>query len=215
MTGSIPKVIRYCWFGSKPKPPLVLHCIESWKKHCPDWGIVEVNDEALTSLKVPYFIQHAIDRQKWAFVADYFRFYCMFRFGGFTLDADVELLKPLDPFCSNSFVSGQEINHQVLITAVMGAQPNHPFCEMVLNYYDIAQFDGRPNTKFLSTLLSLLVVPKQPLNGRYPKPLTYTFDQGRALLFPQEVFCPYNHRTRTPMPTEKTVAIHHFNGSWK
>ena len=28
----IPKVIHYCWFGGKPKPSLVLKCIESWKR---------------------------------------------------------------------------------------------------------------------------------------------------------------------------------------
>ena len=41
---SIPKVIHYCWFGNNPKPKVVLDCIESWKKYCPDYKIKEWNE---------------------------------------------------------------------------------------------------------------------------------------------------------------------------
>ena len=35
----IPKTIHYCWFGKKELPELALKCIESWKKHMPDYEI--------------------------------------------------------------------------------------------------------------------------------------------------------------------------------
>lgn len=40
----IPKVIHYCWFGGAPLPDLALKCIDSWKKFCPDYKIVEWNE---------------------------------------------------------------------------------------------------------------------------------------------------------------------------
>lgn len=41
---SIPKVIHYCWFGGGKKSDLIEHCIDSWRKYCPDWDIVEWNE---------------------------------------------------------------------------------------------------------------------------------------------------------------------------
>ena len=39
----IPKTIHYCWFGKKKKSKLIKDCIESWKKNCPDFEIIEWN----------------------------------------------------------------------------------------------------------------------------------------------------------------------------
>ena len=40
----IPKVIHYCWFGGNPLPEEAKRCIESWKKYCPDYKIIEWNE---------------------------------------------------------------------------------------------------------------------------------------------------------------------------
>lgn len=37
----IPKVIHYCWFGNKPIPETAKKYIDSWKKHCPDYEIIQ------------------------------------------------------------------------------------------------------------------------------------------------------------------------------
>ena len=42
---SIPKIIHYCWFGGGPISPESRKCIESWKKYCPDYKIIEWNDQ--------------------------------------------------------------------------------------------------------------------------------------------------------------------------
>lgn len=39
----IPKIIHYCWFGRAPLPDKAKKCIESWRKHCPDYMILEWN----------------------------------------------------------------------------------------------------------------------------------------------------------------------------
>ncbi|MDE5974042.1 MAG: glycosyl transferase, partial [Eubacterium sp.] len=40
----IPKKIHYCWFGGNPKPDSVQKCINSWKRFCPDYEIIEWNE---------------------------------------------------------------------------------------------------------------------------------------------------------------------------
>lgn len=35
----IPKTIHYCWFGRNDMPKSVTRCIESWRKHCPDYTL--------------------------------------------------------------------------------------------------------------------------------------------------------------------------------
>ena len=40
----IDKVIHYCWFGGNQKSDLINRCIESWKKYCPDYQIIEWNE---------------------------------------------------------------------------------------------------------------------------------------------------------------------------
>ena len=41
----IPKKIHYCWFGRKELPEKAKRCIESWKRFCPDYEIIEWNED--------------------------------------------------------------------------------------------------------------------------------------------------------------------------
>ena len=41
----IPKKIHYCWFGRKELPEKAKKCIASWKKYCPDFEIIEWNED--------------------------------------------------------------------------------------------------------------------------------------------------------------------------
>jgi mannosyltransferase OCH1-like enzyme len=213
----IPNKIHYCWFGNNPKPDLVKRCIESWQRF--DYEIIEINDESAKKLihinpyyefgsHEPPFVEQARQQRCWAYVADYWRFRFLYAHGGFSLDADVELVKSLDPYRQHSFVSGQEVNGQVLITATMGAVPNHPFCQLVIDYYNcLDEFQPIPNTKFLTKLLQLFV-KKQALDKTL-------YLHGNGVLYPSDIFCPYDHRRRKVIMSPRTVAIHHFQGSWK
>lgn len=39
----IPKTIHYCWFGKNPIPDRYRKWMESWKRYCPDYEIVEAD----------------------------------------------------------------------------------------------------------------------------------------------------------------------------
>lgn len=77
----IPKTIHYCWFGRNPKPKLALKCIKSWKKKCPDYEIIEWNEDNFDIYKAPLYVRQAYEAKKWAFVTDYVRLWAMVNFG--------------------------------------------------------------------------------------------------------------------------------------
>src|SRR5690606_32552861 len=212
---TIPNSIYYFWFGGKPKPPLIQKCIDSWHLYHPN-QVIEINETNLASFKQKYhpsiqcttFVQEAYSQGKFAYVADYYRMYFMYHFGGITIDADVECLRPLDTsFYNNRFFSGQEINGKVLVTAVMGSVPHNPMIRMFLDYYNLIPFSPIPNTKFLTAYLRPLI------KATLPDKTILLHNEG--ILYPQEYFCPYNHRTRKVLPTSRTYTLHHFQGSWK
>ena len=89
----IPKKIHYFWIGGNPKPESVLYCIDSWKKYCPDYEIIEWNESNYDFTKNEYMRQ-AYEAKKWAFVTDYARLDVIYKYGGIYLDTDVELIKP-------------------------------------------------------------------------------------------------------------------------
>jgi len=212
----IPKRLFYYWFGGKPKPDKIKKCIDSFHFFCPDWEIVERTEDNTDfyDLTLPIFVKQAIDKKKWAFVADFYRFVDMGSFGGITVDADVELLRSLESFRKFDFVSGQEVNDKVLITALMGAKPRQPFPSMVIEYYCcLERFEEIPNTRFLTRLLQLMQLKKNVIKLEGYD--TVVLQSSNITLFPQETFCPFNHRTMKVLPTKHSFAVHHFQGSWK
>lgn len=68
---SVPKIIHYCWFGGNPKPKLGEKCIRSWKKFCPDYKIIEWNEENFDVSAAPEYVRQAYGVKRWAFVTDY------------------------------------------------------------------------------------------------------------------------------------------------
>ena len=84
----IPKIIHYVWVGSAPKSDLILKCIESWKKYCPDYKIREWNNDDVSRIDNAY-VKEAFNCKKWAFVSDYLRLYALKTQGGFYFDSDL------------------------------------------------------------------------------------------------------------------------------
>ena len=79
---SVPKIIHYCWFGGNPKPKLAEKCIKSWKKFCPDYQIIEWNEENFDVSAAPEYVCQAYAAKRWAFVTDYVRLKAMTEMGG-------------------------------------------------------------------------------------------------------------------------------------
>ena len=63
----IPKIIHYCWFGRSEKPDLVKKCIKSWKAYCPEYNIIEWNEDNYDISAAPLYVRQAYEAKKWAF----------------------------------------------------------------------------------------------------------------------------------------------------
>lgn len=113
----IPKIIHYCWFGTKEIPPQEKAYIEGWTRVHPDFKVMFWNEQNFDlNTAVPY-VKQAYEAKKFAFVSDYVRMYALNKYGGIYFDTDVELIKPIDGFLSEQFFIGFE-NKTMLGTGI-------------------------------------------------------------------------------------------------
>jgi len=207
----IPKKLHFCWFGGNPYTPLVEKCMDSWKQHLPEYEFIEWN-EGNFDIDSNRYVKEAYAAKKWAFVSDYVRLYALYHHGGVYVDADLEVLKPIDGFLEHSAFSGYE-SENVIPTAIMGAEKGHPWIEFLLSDYDKRRFlkdDGTYDETANVIPITELTVGKYGLELNNKLLL---FGDGIAI-YPTEYFCPLDFVTRKLHITENTHTIHHFFASW-
>ena len=207
----IPKTIHYCWFGRNPKPKLAQKCIKSWKKYCPDYEIIEWNEDNFDLNTAPLYVRQAYEAKKWAFVTDYVRLWAMTEFGGIYMDTDVEVVKPLDQFLHHQAFSGFE-NDREIPTGIMACEKGFALFVELLRFYDDKPFlnpDGTMNmTTNVKIITDLCLEHGLKQNGEYQEILGFA-------LYPKAVFCPVSYSTGRLEKSRDTAAIHWFAGSWQ
>jgi hypothetical protein len=133
---SIPKILHYVWVGPQPLPEAHARHIEGWRRLMPGWRIMPWT-EADIDWSVRY-LQQAYATRGWNRVSNYLRAQALQAHGGFYLDTDVELLRPLDPLTGEAAVLGfQRVApcRSWVNGAVFGASPGHPFTARLLRAY--------------------------------------------------------------------------------
>ena len=200
----IPKIIHTCWFGRKPMPTKAKRCMDSWRRHMPDFDIRVHNEDDFDPASNTYTLAAYTDR-KWAFVTDFVRLDALYHTGGIYMDTDVEVLQPLDRFLTHRAFTGHE-TPDLWVTATMGAEPGHPWIEHLRNFYLSAPYDGwTPNTQTITRL-------SQPWLEREVYGFKYLRDG--VVIYPTDQFCGFNHQAMKPIITPNSYAIHLFSGSW-
>ena len=126
----IPKIIHYCWLSNQAKSDVIQHCMSSWKKYAPDYTFVEWNSQTF-DVQSTAFTAYWYRKKVWSFVSDYVRLYALYTQGGFYLDSDTELIKPLDELLKYEAVLALEQPTEdppaSIEAACMGSRPKHPF----------------------------------------------------------------------------------------
>ena len=145
----IPKIIHYCWFGHNKKSKLIKRCIKSWEKYCPDYKIIEWNEDNFDINICPY-VKEAYDEGKWAFVSDYVRFYVLKKYGGIYVDTDVEMLKSIDKLRQNGAFAGFASDTIIATGLILCTEENNWLCQKVLNSYDGEHFINDDPAKILA-----------------------------------------------------------------
>lgn len=207
----IPKIIHYCWFGGNELNDLAKKCIESWKKYCPDYEIIEWNESNYDYKKNP-FMEAAYNDNKWAFVTDYARLDIVYNHGGIYLDTDVELIRSLDPLLTEKCFLGIEKGSGYIATGLgFGAEKFSEAVELMLNEYDGVVFESNDSKQPVNCPI---YNTKPFYNYGFSLEKDKTLKTDIATIYSSEYFCPKNYYNFECDITEKTYSIHHFNASW-
>ena len=205
----IPKIIHYCWFGRNKKTKLAEKCIASWKKYCPDYQIIEWNEDNFDVTAHPY-ARYCYQHQKWAFLSDYVRLAVISMYGGVYFDTDVELIKRIDKLLEKRAFYGFETPEKVATGLGFGAEKEHCTVKAMLEVYDRLQPDESGNYP----LINCPKLNTEALIDLGLKTDGTKQDVAGALILPAEYMNPYDDPTGRLRVTENTISIHWFSKSW-
>lgn len=202
----IPKKIHYCWFGRGEKPKLAEKCIRSWKKYCPDYEIIEWNEDNF-AINMNGYTRYCYDNQKWAFLSDYARLAVIYEHGGIYFDTDVEVIRSFDDLLQNKAFAGFENEEFVASGLGFGAEPHNEAMRLMLEEYK-PYLDGQHGTAGCP-ILNTSALEKIGLvrDGNYQELSDIT-------VYPKEYFNPYDDPTGKLNSTRNTYSIHWYAKSW-
>ena len=204
----IPKKIHYCWFGTNKLPAKAQKCISSWRKYCPDYEIIEWNEQNFDMNQHPY-LAWCYANKKWAFLSDLARLLIIQNEGGIYFDTDVEVIRNIDFLLNEEAFFAFEHSEYVATGLGFGAVKGHKTVEAMVEQYrtlvpnkqGIIEMIGCPtlNTR------ALLPMGLQ-LNGE-------TQSVGGAKILASEYMNPYDDPTGRLNKTENTISIHWYTKS--
>lgn len=202
----IPKKIHYCWFGKGKKPKLAERCIASWKKFCPDYEIIEWNEDNF-DINLNAYTKKCYEQKKYAFLTDYVRLLVVYQQGGIYFDTDVEVIRSFDELLDNRVFLGFENDSFINTGLGFGAESKNEVVGQMLKEYDelldeTHEMIGCPilNTRVLKKNGLCTNGKKQYLNG--------------IVICPKDYFNPYDDPTGRLRKTKNTYSIHWYAKSW-
>lgn len=204
----IPKIIHYCWFGRGEKPKLAQKCIASWKKFCPDYEIIEWNEDNFDVSAYPY-AQYCLFARKFAFLSDFVRLIIINKYGGLYFDTDVELIRCPDEYLKYDAFFGFENDDFINTGHGFGSITNHPTITAMLQPYLQMQPDenGAFHPVGCPTLnTQALVSLGLRTNGQHQ-------NIAGAEILPSEYMNPYDDPTGRMYLTNNTISIHWYSKS--
>lgn len=211
---AIPKKIHYCWFGRNPMPKLAEKCIRSWQKKCPDYEIIEWNEDNFDLAACPLYVRQAYEAKKWAFVTDYARLAILHQHGGIYFDTDVQVLRNLDPLLELGCFMGIELASdcaKVNTGLGLGAEAGFPLLgEMAADYEGISFYNEDGSIDITTCTVRNTEILKK--HGFVEENRTQTV--AGATVFSNEYLSPMDMTNGKIKKTKNTYTIHHYSLSW-
>lgn len=215
----IPKILHLCWLSGDPYPEKIEKCLSTWKKHLPNYEIM-VWDTKRFDVNSTLWTKQAFEAGKYAFVADYIRFYAVYNYGGIYLDSDVEVLKSFDSLLSLPYFIGNESNEIDLEAAVFGAEKHSAWVKCCMDYYTDRPFvlaDGTLDTLVCPKMMAN-VLDKRYTRVKISSVADFDCSDSKICVFPMDWFCA--HIAGSPdnpsglTVTRNTYSVHHFAHRW-
>lgn len=197
------KKIHYCWFGSE-KPDVVKRNVEHWSRLNPDFEICEWNESNIDVSSYP-FGQRSLEYGKWGFLVDIIRPQKLVEDGGFYIDADVELIRPLSLLDNGGDTDKLKMGYMykcALGTAILYAPPQHPYMIDILRSYRYINPNLWPVSNTIFTAYFINKVQDFLLNGK-------EWENELCHIYPKEFF------EQPSFIKSQGMSIHHCCGSWK
>ena len=206
----IPKIIHYCWFGKNKKSSIIKKCIKSWKKYCPDYKIIEWNEDNF-DISSNEWCKSAYEAKKWAFVTDYVRLKVLKDYGGIYMDTDVEVLKPFNPLLDAKCLLGME-EKEYVATSFMAFEKGHSLVKEFIDLYKNISFYDQNGQIIAGTNVEKLT--KMLLKKGFVQQNYYQELESGIRIYPKEYFSPYDYINCCYEITENSYCVHHFAVSW-
>ena len=214
----IPKIIHLCWLSDNDYPPKIKRCLKSWQKYLPEYKIM-LWDTKRFNLDESIWVKQAFTKKKYAFAADYIRFYALYNYGGIYLDSDVEVLKNFDDLLQLPYFMGTE-KAGTIEAAILGAEKGTEWIKICLDYYTDKTFIKQDSSLDIRKLPEIMVEelekfkPIHYLDILEMKNIKNMDFQTEILVMPNEYFSPKIFDSREVLITPRTYAIHHYQNSW-
>ncbi len=209
-TQLIPKKFHYMWFGGKHIPENLKKCIDSWRLHCPDYEIIEWNENNYDINKHPYMKQ-AYEAGAYGFVPDYARLDILYNEGGLYLDTDVELKRNIDDLLFQEAFCGVEKWQIINFGGLSGAVKGHPMIRKFLDARTDILFtdaDGNQNRNTCGYYDTGVAIREgYKINGK-------TQSVCGMNIYAYDYFHPYDYMSGIINDTDNTYSVHWFNGGW-
>ena len=189
--------IFYCWFGNGEMSDLNKKCMESWKKYCPDYEIVRI-DESNFDYHITPYAEEAYEHGNWSYVSNAARLEFLKNNNGFYLDTDVMLCKPLEEM---------RIYDKGFITEFESGQPDSG----VLGR-------GTVFPKFYEEVYERLL-PGTVLHKEFIQVMYRDYDvHGEPCVIGDDGFAvigeEYFPTVRSGLFTANTIGLHYFENTW-
>lgn len=213
----IPKVIHYCWLSGDPFPREIRRCIDSWKKLLPDYELRLWSKDNFDIDSVPW-VRDAYNARKYAFAADYIRFWAVYTYGGIYLDSDVLVKKPFDDLLDLPYFIGSEGLGNIE-AAIFGAPKGAEWLKPCIDFYVDRPFykeDGSLNTVTAPRVMMQQISPLMEVRmcDRLDRDEIVNTSGHVLCVLPKDYFCCKSNRDGMVMTTENTYCVHNFSMSW-
>jgi hypothetical protein len=204
---SIPRIIYTTWISERPIPARFAACMRSWSRLLPGYRVVVLGlSDVVSSPWTDAALAMPRAEDRGVALSDYMRCVALLKTGGIYLDADVEVIRPLDPLLGDRFFIGAE-DGSWIGSAVLGAVRGHPLLQAAMDVMDGPERrDGDQGPRIFTRLLQ----------ARGWQPRNADVLVGDVHVYGSERFYPYHwDETYTPeCVTPETFAIHRWAFTW-
>lgn len=207
----IPKIIHFCWLSGDEFPQEIQKCIDSWKKHLPDYEFWLWDRKRFNIDEVPW-VKEAFENKKYAFAADYIRLYALYNYGGIYLDSDVLVYKSFDSILHLPYFIGEDYTGY-FEPAIIGSEKQMPWIKELLNHYTNRHFI-KENGSYDMTPLPVILhnTFKDSYKFYRTKGKSYSIIPNTLFVFPKNYF---NSRDSVgAIKTKDSFCSHNYSGSW-